>query len=236
MEWILNISEAWRKAYPGAAVGVLALRGVSNPAGHEGLAARKGELERKLRERFGADGRPAIKADPIIQAYTRYYKRFKKTYHVLLQMESVALKGQPIPDVAALVEAMFMAELQDGLLTAVHDLDKLAPPIRLDVAQGDESYTRINSQEQRLKRGDMYIADAEGILSSIIYGPDERTRITPETGEALFTTYAPPGIGETAVRRHMQAILDFVKIFSPTVRVDWMEVYHATGEPGAATH
>ncbi len=234
MEWILNISEAWREAYPGAAVGVLALRDATNPAGHEGLAGRKAELEQELRERFGGGGRAAIKADPIIQAYSRYYKRFRKTYHVLLQLESVAIKGKPIPNVAALVAAMFMAELKHGLLTAVHDLDEVAPPIRLDVAAGSESFVRINGQEQRLKQGDMYIADAQGILSSVIYGPDKRTRITPETRHALFTTYAPPGIGETAVRQHMQDIQGFVVLSAPEAVVDWMEVYHAAGESGAA--
>ncbi len=107
----MNVSEAWRETYPGAAVGVLALRGVTNPTQHEALARHKAELERALRERFAGHGRAAIKADSIIQAYSRYYKRFKKTYHVLLQLESVAIKGKPIPNVAALVAAMFMAEV-----------------------------------------------------------------------------------------------------------------------------
>ena len=46
-----------------------------------------------------------------IPAYNACYKGFKKTYHVQLQLESVALKGRSIPRVAALMEAMFMAEL-----------------------------------------------------------------------------------------------------------------------------
>ena len=59
----------------------------------------------------------------MIQAYAAYYERFNKTYHVQLQLESVALKGKSIPRVSALVEAMFMAELENLLLTAGHDLD-----------------------------------------------------------------------------------------------------------------
>jgi hypothetical protein len=42
----------------------------------------------------------------------------KKTYHIALQLEPVVLKGKSLPNVAALVEAMFTAELGDLLLTA----------------------------------------------------------------------------------------------------------------------
>jgi len=94
-----------------------------------------------------------LRALPILQAYHTYYKRFDKTYHVQLQLESLVFKGKDFPNVAALVECMFMAELNDLLLTAVHDWDNLRMPLRLDVANGDESYTLPNGQEQVLKPG-----------------------------------------------------------------------------------
>ena len=163
-----------------------------NPERHPALDGRKAELESQLRARFR--DRAELKALDPIPAYTAYYKRFKKTYHVLLQLESVVLKGKPIPRVAALVEAMFMAELKNLMLTAGHDLDAIVTPLRIDVADGSERYVRMNGEEQVLKAGDMYIADAEGIVSCIIYGPDNRTRIRPETERVVFTVYAPPGI------------------------------------------
>ena len=82
-----------------------------------------------------------MEAIPSLQVYDAYYKRFKKTYHVQLQLESIAFKGKSIPSVAALVEAMFMAEVKNMLLTAGHDLDTLQLPARLDVTKGDEVYT-----------------------------------------------------------------------------------------------
>ena len=42
-----------------------------------------------------------------MQAYRADYKRYRKTYHVLRQLRSVALEHKPIPSVAALVEVMF---------------------------------------------------------------------------------------------------------------------------------
>ena len=212
---MFEVTEAWRQAYPTAAVGFLWMRGVSNPEGHPGLDRRKEELETELRRRFAGLDRAALRALPTLAAYAAYYRRFDKTYHVQLQLESVVLKGRSIPRVAALVEAMFMAELQSQLLTAGHDVALVEPPVRVDVASGSEVYTLLNGTEQALKAGDMYIADSQGVLSSIIYGPDNRSRIRPETEEVLFTVYAPPGIEPAAVHAHMDEIRSLVELVSP---------------------
>jgi DNA/RNA-binding domain of Phe-tRNA-synthetase-like protein len=224
---VFIVSEAWKKAYPGAAVGVLAMRNVINPKSHSALDKRKEELETQLRARFSGYDRAALKALPTIQAYNAYYRRFKKSYHVQLQLESVALKGKSIPRVAALVEAMFVAELKNLLLTAGHDLEAVQMPVGLDVAEGTERYIRLNGQEQQLKTGDMMIADAQGVISSVIYGPDRRTQITSETRQVLFTVYAPPGIGKQAVHDHLQDIQANVLLVAPQAQVELLEVYGA---------
>lgn len=222
---MLQVTEAWRTTYPEAAVGLLAMRGVRNLDRHENLEQQKAELEEALRFRFAGADRAALKALPTIEAYSAYYKRFKKTYHVLLQLESVAFKGKSIPRVATLVEAMFMAELKNQLLTAGHDLSLVEEPVSVDVAQGDEQYVRLNGQEQVLKAGDMYIADAQGILSSILYGPDRRTRFTADTQEALFTVYAPSGIPEELVYQHLRDIQGYIQVVSPDAQTAVMRVY-----------
>jgi DNA/RNA-binding domain of Phe-tRNA-synthetase-like protein len=196
-----------------------------NPEHHDALDKRKKELEGNLRSRFAQHDRAALRALPTIQAYTNYYKRFKKTYHVQLQLESVVFKGKSIPRVAGLVEAMFMAELKNLLLTAGHDLEILQLPVGIDVAEGSESYTKLNGQQQELKPGDMMIADAQGVISSVLYGPDRRSRITPDTRRVLFTAYAPPGIGEQAVHDHLHDIAANVLLFAPDAAVEMLEVY-----------
>jgi len=222
---VFTVSEAWKKAYPGAAVGVLAMRNVVNPEGHAALDKRKEELENQLRARFSDYDRAALKALPIIQAYNDYYKRYKKTYHVQLQLESVVFKGKSIPRTAALVEAMFMAELKNLLLTAGHDLEAVHMPLKLGVAEGGERYIRLNGQDQELKPGDMMIADAQDIISCVLYGPDHRTRITPETRQVFFTVYAHPGIGEQAVYDHLRDIQANVLLVAPQADVELVKVY-----------
>jgi DNA/RNA-binding domain of Phe-tRNA-synthetase-like protein len=219
------VSETWKTTYPGAAAGFLVMGNVANPDHHPALGQRKEALENQLRSQFAGGDRAALAALPIIRAYNAYYKRFKKTYHVQLQLESVALKGRSIPGVAALVEAMFMAELKNLLLTAGHDLATVQGPVRLDVATGSERYTLLNGQAQVLKLGDMFMADTQGVISSVLYGPDQRTRITPSTRRVLFAVYAPPGIGQHTVREHLQDIRANVLLIAPDADVEVSEVY-----------
>ena len=61
----------------------------------------------------------------------------------------------------------------------------------------------------------------------MIYGPDRRTCITPDTTSVLFTTYVAPGIGAQAVHEHLRELETNVKVVAPEARVDLMEVYEA---------
>ena len=224
---MLSASERWRTAYPGACVGVLAMRAVANPLSSPALEARKQALEADLRSEFGSLGRDQLKAHAQLAPYTAYYRRFDKTYHVQHQLESIVFKGKSIPRGAALVEAMFMAELKNLLLTAGHDLDSVRGEIAVDRADGTETYVVMSGQERPLKPGDMFIHDEAGVLSSIIYGPDHRTRILPATTRILFTVYAPAGIPEQRVRDHLGDLREFVLAVSPAAEVDHTEVVHA---------
>ncbi|MCJ7566510.1 MAG: hypothetical protein MUO58_03100 [Anaerolineales bacterium] len=224
---MITLSERWRSEYPSAALGILAMRNVSNPQSHEILAPHKDALERELRTRYADYDRERFKTHPVLASYHSYYKRFKKTYHVQLQLESIVFKGKSLPRAAALVEAMFMAELKHLMLTAGHDLDEVQLPVTLDVAEGHERYVLLNGQEQRLKANDMMISDAQGILSSIIYGPDQRTKIKPGTTRVLFTVYGTPGIDPSDLKSHLETIRENVMVVSPEAEVELMEVYSA---------
>jgi DNA/RNA-binding domain of Phe-tRNA-synthetase-like protein len=140
-------------------------------------------------------------------------------------LESIVFKNKSIPKVASLVEAMFMAELKNFLLTAGHNLDAVDIPIKLDVASGGEKYTLLNGQEKELLSGDMMISDSQGIISSIIYGPDKRTQITPDIQNVLFTVYAPPGIEKSKVFLHLQDIQNYVHIIAPESEVELLKVF-----------
>ncbi len=222
---MLIISDEIKKVYPEALLGILAIRNVCNPNQHEELDRRKLELENNLREKYAGLDKAFLKNMEPIKTYSDYYKKFKKTYHLLLQLESIVFKNKSIPKVASLVEAMFMAEIKNLLLTAGHDLEAIDLPIKLDVSSGGEKYIQISGQEKDLIHNDMMVSDLQGITSSIIYGPDKRTQIKPDTRNVLFVVYAPPGIEKSKVFQHLQDIQKYVHIITPKSEVELLKVY-----------
>lgn len=223
----LIVSDSWKEAFPGACVGILAMEGVSNPPLCPALEREKEALQVQLRSRFAGQDRRAVLALSEIQAYNTYYRSFKKTYPVQLQLESVAMKGHPLPSVAALVEAMYLAEVKNLLLTAGHDLDTIHLPVNLQVSQGGERYTLLRGEEQVLKPGDMMMADRKGVISSIIYGPDRRTCITPDLSRVLFAVYAPAGIGESAMEKHLYDLEINTRLVAPDAKTVAQQVFTA---------
>ncbi len=220
----VQISERLLAAYPGAHIGILAMLEVQNPVEHALLNFRKTELEHHLRAQYSAVSRSELKETYPLNVYAGYYKPFKKTYHVLLQLESIVYKEKSIPRVAALVEASFMAEIESLLLTAGHDLQSLEPPIVFDLANGDETYTLLSGEPKTLKAGDMYMRDARGTACSIIYGSDARTRITTQTRQVMFVVYAPPGIRVDSIHQHLAAIQEYVHMITPSAVTQELEI------------
>ena len=153
---MLDVSSSFRDAYPGACIGILALENVTNAEEDPGLNARKKDLETRLRERFGGMMRADLLQMEPLRSYVAYYKRFRKTYHVLLQLESIISGGKDIPRANCLVEAMFMAELKNQILTAGHDRAQIIPPLQASVATGVEAFVTMSGRQQDLTAGDMY--------------------------------------------------------------------------------
>ena len=215
--------DAWQGARSGASVGILCMHPVRNPASDPSLQTRKETLIEGLRQRYQGYDRTTLRELPTLAAYHQFYRQFKKTYHLQLQLESI-LSGKGIPSVAGLVEAMFMAELEDHLLTAGHNLDSVHPPLVIDISDGTQTYTRMNGQTQTLKHGDLFIRDQVGVLSSVIYGPDQRTRIQQDTQSVLFTTYGVPGITKDDLRVHLEKLQEYVCLISPDASVVQQEI------------
>jgi DNA/RNA-binding domain of Phe-tRNA-synthetase-like protein len=224
---MIKADPSWSARWPGAQAGFLALQNVSNPTLCPALESRKQALENELRLQFGAENAAALPGWGPLPAYAAYYRAFDKTYHVLGQLKSVAVKGKAIPSVAALVEAMFIAELHNGLLTAGHDLARVSAPVRIAAAQGGETYLGLRGETLTLKTGDMYIADQVGILSSILSGPDGRTPIQADTQAVLFTVYAPAGIPQADVQAHLDEIHALVRLISPQASLLYNQILSA---------
>lgn len=212
---MITASADWKASFPGTCFGVLVMEGIDNSAESPGIEKRKTALEENLRQRHSGKSRKQIGQEAPFEAYERYYRRFGQGYPVLHQVETVALKGKPVFSPSPLVAAMFMAELGNGLLTAGHDLDKVSLPLILDVSKGGEFYTAMGGKERKLTPGDMFLSDRKGILSCVLYGPDDRSSITAGTSRALFTVYGTPSVPAEKLQTHLEEIEGLALTLSP---------------------
>lgn len=154
-----------------------------------------------------------------------YYKKFKKTYPVLLQLESILLKNKTIPHVNSLVEIMFLAELNNLLLTGGHDLDKIVGNLSINKADEELIYQSISQKETQVKQQDIFVSDEKGVISSLISGPDYRTRITDKTENALFFIYGTNGITKETIRNHLIFIREYLKQILPQCEFEDISIY-----------
>jgi DNA/RNA-binding domain of Phe-tRNA-synthetase-like protein len=211
---ILATSE-WRAAHPGAMIGLLELSRVENTRPSPQLDDRKRETETRLRERYKGLARQELLALPVMAAYAQYHKRFGKTYHVQLQIESIVLKGKQLPNVSPLVDANFVAEVHTMVLTAGHDVDKLEGALSIDVSRDGDRFTQMSGTPKELLAGDMIMRDTKGICCSILYGQDNRSPISGQTSHVLYVSYAPAGVPAGTVEAQLRAIEENVRLASP---------------------
>ena len=161
--------------------------------------------------------------NPIVSAYVRYYNKFKKSYHVLPQIESI-IGGKEIPDTSPLIQALFLTEIQTSMLIAGHDLEKTSPPFSIEQAEGGETYIGAGDESIVLKSGDISMRDNAGFILSIIYGQDERTRLTEYTSDILYLIDGVPGIEKSYFQTGLDTLLTNIRIFHPEIEPNLMEV------------
>jgi DNA/RNA-binding domain of Phe-tRNA-synthetase-like protein len=223
----ITATQNWRQAHPGAYIGLLEVSGVENTGPANTLEAAKRRVEERLRERYQGYTRPDFLALPVMQSYHSYYRRFDKTYHILLQLESVVLKGKSLPRISPLVDANFAAELETLALAAGHDTARLELPLTIDIVRPGETFTQMGGASKTLLPGDMAMRDRLGVTCTILYGQDSRSPITPATSHALYVVYAPPGVGQPAVTAHLQTVLSNIRLFSPDCRLEQLTLLEA---------
>ena len=216
----ITATEAWKTAHPGGIIGLLEISGLDNMQPSPLLEQEKRTIEQRLREKYANYSRDDFLALPVMAAYHRYYRKFGYTYHVLLQLESVALKGKSLPSVSPLVDVNFAAELETLILTAGHDVTQLEAPVVMDVAREGDEITQMNGVRKGVPVGDMLMRDAQDVACTILRGQDNRSPIAKDTTHVLYVAYAPDGVTEEQVQAQLDTMEHYVRLFSPDCVVE----------------
>lgn len=211
----------------GTIFGLMAVAGLDTAPDREGWHILREEETAAFRSAWAIYDRKDAILRPPLNAYVGYYKQFKKTYPVLLQMESVLLKGRSIQSSSLAVETMFMAEVKHGLLAAGHDLKKLSGDYTLNLSKGGESFTTVAGQPRALKADDLFMTSGDRIISSILEGQDYYTRLTEHSAEALYCVYGVGGVTATQMENFFADLGNYILTAFPLASVEEGQVFQA---------
>ncbi len=216
---MLQIDNAVNIEYQGTKFGIMVVEGIKIQGSLTRLNEEKNEIEVSLQNEFAGKSKQELRSLPVFSEYHTYYKRFKKTYHVLHQLESVANKKRSLPNGNPVVQAMFMAEVKNWILTAGYDLKGLESRFMVQLADGESSFVGMGNQQRTPPLNDILFKSSDKMLGSIICGPDHSHRIVENTSDALFAAYGVPGINSSQIEKHFNDIAAFVQLFSPDAEI-----------------
>jgi DNA/RNA-binding domain of Phe-tRNA-synthetase-like protein len=216
----ITFSENLKERYKNVNLGTLIVRGAQNKEFDERLDKEKRLIEQYIRENY----KEPDNVKRIMQ-YSDFYFELNETFPVKYQLRSI-LEGKEIPSISCLVEAMFMTELKHCCLLAGHDLDAIQGDLILDIAQGGEIYTKINDEDQEIKKDDIVLRDSLGIIASVLYGPDNRTKIIPISKNIIYMVYFPFIVTRNEIITIMSDLAKYLRICEgPHAKIERMIIY-----------
>lgn len=169
-----------------------------------------------LREQY----REYVRADVFGQnPYFRYFRKFKKTYPVMMQFESVLLKGREFPRWNAVTAVPFLAELETHVLTGTHDVEQLLGPAELYLAQAKEPFAGLRGDLVHTYPGDLCARDEGGIIFSMIAGADARTCARQTSRHVFYPVFGVPGQDPAALRPMQERLAEYARILAPDAEV-----------------
>lgn len=223
---MLTISAEANNIYPELSAGIMVISNIKNTYLNNKMEAESRVLENTIRKTYEGYDRKYLTSMEVMSGYHSYYKKFTKTYHVLLQLESIAFRNKQIPQVSPIVQSMFMGELKNHFLTSVHDFSYVEKPLELGCSNGTEEFTLFNGEKKMLKKEDLYIRDQKTIISAVLYGMNETTKVTETTSSALYTVYVPFKTPRGKIEEHLRDTASFLKLNDESISIDCITLIH----------
>ena len=224
----MQFSEELTASHPGLLVGTLRVDGLDSRVDQTAWTKMKQEETAKLRARLVSCTRKEMLGSSPFCQYAGYFKKFKKTYPVLLQVESIAFKGRDLSASCPAIETLFLAEVVTGLLAAGHDYSLIEPGYKAHLATGGEILNGF-SGERTMKAGDICLLAGNRVLSSVLEGQDAVTGLTETTESALFVAYGLDGMEEKRMADFFSLLGSYIVAAFPDAVLHEGKIYNPEG-------
>lgn len=183
----------------------------------EAFEAMKEKELAQLREEMAG----YVRADVFgTNPYNRYFKKYKKTYPVLQQLESYLLKGRPFPSGNPINEITFLTELRTRMLLGTHDIDCMHGDVILFCPTEKIDFTGIRNETVHCYPGDVTGRDDDGIILSMIAGADCRTCLHPESNHIAYLFFGAPGVTEEEIAAVQERLMNCARVLVPSMELN----------------
>lgn len=176
----------------------------------EQLRDRELDALRKKGESY--DRETWFRQDP----YFRYFRKFKKTYPVMMQVESFLLKGRPFPEGKYINAVAFLTELKTGILMGTHDADRVEGDIVMYTETEKVPFPSIHGSEGHSYPGDTTGRDDKGVIISMIAGADSRTCLQDDSTHVLYLVFGTPSTSAEVLDECLDQVEEYVRTLAPS--------------------
>lgn len=173
----------------------------------------------ELKKRHASYDRKAVFGE---NPYVRFFKKFKKTYPVLLQFESVVCKGRPFPFENYVTAVPFLLEMTDQVLSGTHDADCVEGGLTLFFGKEKLPFTGLRGAEAHTYPGDFCARDNGGLVFSEIAGVEIRSCARPDSRHVFYPIFGTPDMPGTVVADAVERLIQYVYLLVPTAQVESM--------------
>ena len=202
----LTITEAYHRRFPDLPFGIGTVQDCTYFEKSESFKIYKRDLLRKMRRRTNL-----AQIEERIHLYDQFFKEWGYPCPLPGHLKRTIDMGFPI--VNLYIDTHIMAEICQGILMAIQDLDRFDGPWRLDLAHEGETFEGVSGRMLICKEKEIVLRDEKEIVCSLFQGPDSRTKIDESSKNIVVYVFTAPGIQGKHVSDGIQLALEILKQF-----------------------
>ncbi|MCI7240733.1 MAG: hypothetical protein MR493_05290 [Aerococcus suis] len=190
-----KVTEEFWQLFPEAEIFLLTIDGLDNSPVEEWQDKADKMLKSAARDGLEFVPNEPISKNPVVEQWREAFRQFKTKKGARSSIEALlkrVQKGSPVNSINPLVDLYNMVSMRHAVPVGSEDLAKVSGDIRLDVAEGGESFLPLGAEEDSPSLpGEVGYFDNDGAICRCFnWREAQRTMITEETETAVIVIEA----------------------------------------------
>jgi DNA/RNA-binding domain of Phe-tRNA-synthetase-like protein len=160
------------------------------------MASAKARFESAAEDTF----QPALRRINLFETYFA-----ENGVRCPLGEQFAAIRKKGLPTTGVLIQTLLFAEMSTGLLMGAQNAAAIKGDLVYDLAAAGESFKGMRS-EVSCRENEIVVRDGDGIIASLLQGPDHRTRLLKDSVDLVFLVFSVPGITIDDVEHGIEVI------------------------------